>query len=821
MATYGGRKASCSYMLDSRSSRECCDASRRFRFLFLAILVVSMGCVTSFAQLSIRVGVYHNPPKVSVDDTGWVSGLFPALVDLIAGEENWSVEYVTGNWTESMARLAQGEIDIMVDVAYTAPRQQLYAFNEETILVNWGTVYTREDLTVLSLPELEGLRVAVMRGSTHTVDPGGILDLAERFAIACEFAEFDSYTEVFQALASGKADAGVVNRVFGLTFESEYGVDRTPIVFNPIELRFAFPRDGALTSLLISRVDHHLDNLRNEPGSAYYQLLEEHLLEIPKRREMVIRWPAWVLPALVSAGVLILGLLTAFLVVRREVRERIKAESALIQSEERFNLAMRGANDGLWDWNLTTDRVYFSPRWATMLGYAPENIEASIEAFRRLVHPDDLEAVTQAINAYVSGNSRRYRIEFRMLHQDGLYVDVLSRAFLVKDRDGTPARLVGTHVDISERKYAEKILREREAYLRTIIDHMPVDFFAIDNDYRYTMQSPTSKLAIGDVIGERADDIGVPEHLRESWVLELRRVFEGETSRREYDVRTTTGEVRTYLSNVAPVYVQGCIIAAIGTSLDITERKQAALDLQLAKERAEESDRVKSAFLATMSHELRTPLNSIIGFTGILLQELAGPVNEEQAKQLSMVQTSARHLLELINDILDISKIEAGQLDVISESFDVGALVRDVVETARPSAEQKKLELHLNVEANIGEIQSDRRRVGQILMNLISNAIKFTDRGFVSVECFRADDKIVMAVEDTGIGLTKGDLSRLFVPFQQVDSGLTRKYEGTGLGLSICKRLSAKLGGTISVESEPGRGSTFTVRLPANAEVSV
>jgi PAS domain S-box-containing protein len=342
-----------------------------------------------------------------------------------------------------------------------------------------------------------------------------------------------------------------------------------------------------------------------------------------------------------------------------------------------------------------------------MLGYDTDELEATIDTFRGFIHPDDLERVLAAESDYLDGRADRYQIEFRMLHRDGLYIDALSRAFLVRDDDGKPVRVVGTHVDISERNYAAQLLKEAK---------------------------------------ERAEE--------------------------------------------------------------------AALQLEEAKERAEEADRLKSAFLATMSHELRTPLNSIIGFTGILLQKLAGPLTEEQAKQLGMVQTSARHLLDLINDVLDISKIEAGQLQVLSEPFDLPELIREVTEAARPIAEAKGLDLRVDVSPPVGEIRSDRRRVGQIVTNLLSNAIKFTAVGHVQVSCIGDGSDVTINVEDTGIGISGEDLAKLFVPFQQVDTGLTRKYEGTGLGLSICKRLSEKLGGTIKVESEPGRGSIFTVRMP-------
>lgn len=236
--------------------------------------------------------------------------------------------------------------------------------------------------------------------------------------------------------------------------------------------------------------------------------------------------------------------------------------------------------------------------------------------------------------------------------------------------------------------------------------------------------------------------------------------------------------------------------------------------LAIAKEHAESADRLKSAFLATMSHELRTPLNSIIGFTGILLQNLVGPLNEEQNKQLKMVQGSAHHLLDLINDVLDISKIEAGQLEIVSRPFNMREIIQTAVETITPLANKQGLELKTSIAPQVGQITSDRRRVEQILLNLLNNAVKFTKHGEVRLDCAIDKEWLLTRVSDTGVGIQPKDLDLLFKPFQQVNSGIARDYEGTGLGLSICKRLVEMLGGTIWVESEWGAGSAFTFSLP-------
>nr|WP_320009456.1 ATP-binding protein [uncultured Desulfobulbus sp.] len=288
----------------------------------------------------------------------------------------------------------------------------------------------------------------------------------------------------------------------------------------------------------------------------------------------------------------------------------------------------------------------------------------------------------------------------------------------------------------------------------------------------------------------------------------------GETHRRSQQVTRKDGTVFWARLSLRAFDESNPKDGAVAILEDISEERRAAETLRRAMEKAQEADRTKSAFLATMSHELRTPLNSIIGFTGILVQGLAGPLNEEQNKQLRMVQKSSRHLLSLINDVLDISKIEAGELELSLDCFELHSVLLHVLSLVRPLAEEKGLMLEFPGEQCLGSINTDKRRFEQILINLLNNAIKFTEQGSVLLTCQDQGDTVILNIKDTGIGMEKRELKRIFHPFHQVESGLARKHEGTGLGLAICQRLARQMGGAITVTSTQGQGSTFTLVLP-------
>ncbi len=429
------------------------------------------------------------------------------------------------------------------------------------------------------------------------------------------------------------------------------------------------------------------------------------------------------------------------------------------------------------------------------------------------------------------------------------------KEYIRKDGTRVPVRLSGLLVerggrtliwssaeDISDRKRAEEAVVRSESKYRELVENANSIILRWTRDGNVTFLNEFGQRFFGyssdEITGRHVVGTIVPES--ESSGRDLRPLMKkicADPARFEHNVNQNIRRDGTRVwiawTNKVVMDERGEVREILSIGSDITGQKEAeeklavyrahledlvrirTSELAEAKDRAESADRIKSAFLATMSHELRTPLNSIIGFTGILLQGIVGPLNEEQEKQLRMVRDSSKHLLNLINDVLDISKIEAGQLRIVLEPFDLPEAVDKVVRAVRPQAEKKAIAVSVNVTPDVGSIVSDRRRVEQILLNLLSNAIKFTDEGDVRVDCSMRGDRVQVSVTDTGIGIKEEDIETLFKPFRQIDSGLTRKYDGTGLGLSICKKLVEMLGGSIRVKSAWGGGTTFSFDIRA------
>lgn len=520
----------------------------------------------------------------------------------------------------------------------------------------------------------------------------------------------------------------------------------------------------------------------------------------------------------------------------REKEERLSGSEAAARNEKLFSITMIESMPGIVYFYDNQGRfLRWNENFETVSGYSGEEIAAMRPA--DFIAEEGKELVLRRIEDVFSNGNAFVEAEFAS--KDGKTTPYLFTGRRMVYEDTTC--LVGMGIDISERKQAEQALRHSEERYRTTLDGIMEGCQLISFDWKYLYLNDAAALH-----NRRPNHEILGRSMLEAWpgiqgssiFKLLQRCMEERVAlHEETEFRFPDGSKAWFDVRSQPV-PEGIFVL----SIDISERKKAedalselnhSLELKVAERteelrsalvRAEAADKIKSAFLATMSHELRTPLNSIIGFTGIVLQGLAGPLSPEQSKQLGMVRGSARHLLELINDVLDLSKIEAGQLEVRAEPFELSESIERVTASVRLLAEQKGLTLRVDIPPSLGTMASDRRRVEQILLNLLNNAVKFTERGGVTLTAeimenalpsdAAASPAVCLRVRDTGLGISPEDLATLFQPFRQIDSGISRQHEGTGLGLAICRRLATLLGGNISASSASLKGSEFTVTLP-------
>jgi len=510
--------------------------------------------------------------------------------------------------------------------------------------------------------------------------------------------------------------------------------------------------------------------------------------------------------------------------------ERLESDEALLRSRERLELAVEGSQLALWDLNVVTGEVFLSARWSAMLGERPVATLTTLTRLFSQVHPEDVESVNQAFRDALTASKPFYEITHRVQRPDGSWMWVRSHGKVSEhDAEGRALRLVGTNADVTWEKSAVEELARNERELRAISDNVPATIVRLDREYRYLYanrrygglvgRSPDGLvgLRLSDVLGSETFALIEPH---------FAKALDGEMVTYSREV-LVAGRRRWLEVTVIPDVnsewdVQGCF----GIGLDITERREIERRMIEARENAEAAARAKSEFLATMSHEIRTPMNGVLGLADLLLDTALDP---EQRSYVETLQRSGSALLDILNDILDMSKIEAGKFALEPIAFDLATLVEDVAALWTPRAQAKGLELMVAIRPDCPRrLIGDPGRIRQVLGNLAGNAVKFTERGHVLLRVSAPDratggQHLLFEVEDSGVGIAPQARLRLFEPFTQADASTTRRFGGTGLGLAICKRLVELMEGEIGVDSDIGVGSRFwfTASLPAAADAAV
>ncbi|MBI4743142.1 MAG: PAS domain S-box protein [Betaproteobacteria bacterium] len=536
----------------------------------------------------------------------------------------------------------------------------------------------------------------------------------------------------------------------------------------------------------------------------------------------------WRTQAAITAGLALLALaiFTALLLGLSRARAR-EAENALRLEEREKNMryVLDAAGEGIWNWDIGGNLMRVNTRFCEILGMESQNLELTAEELARHALRSELGAYREDLVRCLKGKSS-LAAEHRIRRENGDIVWAQFRGDVVeRDASGRALRMVGSIADITQRKLASEQLARSELELQTIIDTEPdcVELLAADGALTKINQAGLTMIGAGSfeqVAGMPLQTLVAAEY-RDAFADLTRRVFAGESGKLEFEIVGLQGARRWLATHAVPLRdTGGNILALLGVTRDISERKKNEAELLDAVQAAEAANRTKSAFLATMSHEIRTPLNGILGMAQLLLMPV---LSEEERREFARtILNSGQTLLTLLNDILDLSKVEAGKLELAHAAFEPRQIVAETTGLFAELAQSKGVSIKAEWRgAENQRYRADPVRVRQMLSNLIGNAVKFTARGFVRIEAGEVERTghtaiLEFSVSDSGIGIPGDKLSLLFDPFTQADSSTTREYGGTGLGLSIVRSLARLMDGDVYAESEAGKGSRFWFRIRAD-----
>jgi PAS domain S-box-containing protein len=486
-----------------------------------------------------------------------------------------------------------------------------------------------------------------------------------------------------------------------------------------------------------------------------------------------------------------------------------------------FALAERAAHIGYWRHELRTGLQHWSPGFFAMMGIDPTTVRPSGSYLMERIHPDDRDAVNREI-AMAVATGRPFHYRTRTWNLEGEERTFDTHGEVERGADGAIVTLLGVVREVTREVAAERKLKESEAAYRLIMEEATDMISRHDRNGVTTFVSPAVRQLLGyepeDIINRPVSDLAHPDDLRgaTSSILDTHAsdtaiTFEHRRRHRDGHFVWLESRVRYVMNSET-----GEPDHAISVTRDISRRKAFEDELLAAREKAESANYTKSRFLANMSHELRTPLNAIIGFSDIMVREMFGPIgNQRYAEYSKLVHESGSLLLDLINDLLDMSKIEAGKYELYLEDFQVGEPIAAALQMLSSRAAEKGLALSSVVEPERLSLRADQRVVKQVLLNLLSNAVKFSNiGGRIEVRAIQGDEAMVLSVEDNGIGIPPEFLSKIAQPFEQASNDPARTHGGSGLGLALVKSLVALHGGEFGVESTLGKGTRVTVKLP-------
>ena len=799
--------------------------STRVLFNYLAILAavasagLLLGASAPLADSSPKrliVGTWDNPPIVFRDASGKVTGLGVDILEKVAREQNWELIFKHGTWAEKYDELKNGDIDLLVAIAYTPKRDKIFDYPEQTLINNWGVIYQTPDNEISSIEDLQGKRVALV---TKIIHSKVFTELMDRFDFAFEPVAAKDFEDVLKLLDERKADAGVINRVISIMQADKYHVKPTTIIFNPVQVRMAVP-EGKHADVLRA-LDDYLVMAKANENSFYYHAVNKWL-----KTENEKAYYRWIIPSITIAAIIVILAAGYIYLVRREVKRRTLA---LVESENRFRQMADNINAVFWifsaDWNQV---VYVSPGYEKIWGQTRNSLYANPHSWLDSVHPEDRAMVLADIKEKTPpGKSDPAFREYRIIRPDGKECWISTHAYPVDDEYGNAYRIAGISDDITVRKLAEIALARSKAEFEAIFNSISDVVVYGDLNRRVVLTNPAMSKIFGynyeEIIGQKTEILYADKN---DFERQGSRQFSAnsdinhatyELLYRRKDGSTFTGE--TFGSKIFDS--EGNAIAFIGVIRDVSERKKVEQELlqhrahleELVTERTIELsnlNRELEAFSYSVSHDLRAPLRAINGFSTLLCDEYQDKLDAEGKDCLSRIVKASVKMERLIDDLLQISRVS--RVDLHKEHIDLSSMAEEILIALKNEDSQRKVtwEIQKGLSA-----KGDKTLIYAMMQNLLNNAWKYTaNNPDANIKFYRTGvdgTSGAFCIEDNGTGFDMQYKDKIFQPFQRLHSD--KEFEGTGIGLATVNRVIHRHGGKIWAESTVDKGSCFYFSL--------
>ncbi len=788
-------------------------------FILVFILMIIFFATTALCKdkVLIRIGVYENNPKIYTAANGSVTGFWPDLITHIANKENWNIKYVHGSWNECLQRLLENKIDIMPDVAFTEKRNKLYAFSKNPILTSWSRLYVKKhDKGIKSITDLQNKKIAVLKGSVNFEGASGIKEIVQSFNIDCTFLELDNYNKVFEAVNNTLADAGVTNRNYGNKNEKKFNLKKTAIIFQPINMKFAFPKNSSIAKHCSERIDFHMDNFLDDNNSLYYQLLEKYF-ETEIAHKTVEVFPLWLKTVLKSIVILLSFLILVIIIsrvqVKRKTRESETKNKALRESEAHYRQLFDSLPYGGEIIDIEGKITNCSLSTSKMLGYKMDELIG--KHITNFVDENTVKIFQQHFPKILKGES--LFLEACMIHKNGNIINALRATQPIVNADEEVVGMLALSIDITKRKQAEKALKKSEERYRILVENANDAIFIAQDEVIKFSNRKTEELT-----GYSAEEMSkipfieiIHPDYRATVIDRHKNRLKGEESIQTYTFKiiNKSGLEKTVQLNTALIQWENRP-ATLNFLRDISQ--QIKIESQLLQAQKMQSIGTLAGGIA---HDFNNILFPIVGHTEMLLQDV--PKDNPLRSSLEEIYTGALRARDLVKQILTFSRQESSELKLLK----MQPIIREALKLLR-STIPTTIEIKQNIMDNCGIIKADPTQIHQIVMNLVTNAyhamedtggklkvnlkeIEFNKQDILS---HGAEPGVYacLTVTDTGVGINKNIIEKIFDPF------FTTKVQGkgTGMGLSVVYGIVKNMNGTIQVYSEPDKGTELHVYLP-------